>query len=172
MPLRSALLLVGLASILPGCLGPPPPSAPSALLAKPMPDVRRRSLDGDEVDTAGARGRVVVVDFFAKFCEPCKRTLPALQALHVADPQVFILGVAEDDDESDARELVGTFGLTFKVVQDTGHVLSGRFRVKELPMTFVSGPDGVMRWVSPEQVSGGDLERAVAAARRPEPRAQ
>jgi thiol-disulfide isomerase/thioredoxin len=137
-----------------------------------MPEVHRRALDGADVDTARARGQVVVIDFFAKYCEPCKRALPEIEALHRDEPNVLVVGVAEDEAEGDAREMVDTFRLTFKVVHDREHVISGRYRVNELPMTFVAGPDGAIRWAGREHVTSGDLGRVIAAARRPaEPRA-
>jgi thiol-disulfide isomerase/thioredoxin len=157
----SALLLLA------GCGGPPSPSAPSPLLAKPMPDVHRRALDGALVDTARARGQVVIVDFFAKYCEPCRRTLPELEALHRDEPSVLVVGVDEDENESDAREVVDSLRLTFEVVHDRDHVLSGRYRVTDLPMTFVAGPEGAIRWAGGEHLTSGDLARAVATARRP-----
>jgi thiol-disulfide isomerase/thioredoxin len=132
-----------------------------------MPDVHRRALDGADVDTARARGQVVIVDFFAKYCEPCRRTLPELEALHREAPNVLVVGIAEDETEADAREMIDTLRLTFKVVHDREHVLSGRYRVNELPMTFVAGPEGAIRWAGGEHVTSEGLARVVAAARQP-----
>src|SRR5260370_11777367 len=71
--------------------GPPPPSAPSPLLARPAPDFRRPSLDGSTVETGALRGRVVVVDFFEEHCVPCRRSLPALQPLHPHTPAAVLV---------------------------------------------------------------------------------
>jgi len=166
---RRSALQIGLAAFLLGCGGPPPPSAPSPLLGKMLPDFRRRALDGSEIDTARGRGRVVVVDFFAKSCEPCRRTLPELEALHRAEPEVLVVGVAEDESVSDANEVVSAHQLTFEVVHDQGNVLSGRFRVSDLPITFVAGPGGAIHWVGDARVTQDGLSRAIAAARRAQP---
>lgn len=131
-----------------------------------MPDIHRRAIDGTDIDTAGARGRVVVVDFFSKHCEPCKRTLPELEALHRAEPEVLVVGVAEDDSVSDVQEVVSTHQLTFKVVHDQGNVLSGRYRVSDIPATFVVRPGGAVHWVGGAQITQDDLARAIAEARR------
>jgi cytochrome c biogenesis protein CcmG/thiol:disulfide interchange protein DsbE len=123
-----------------------PPSVPSPLVAAPVPDFARAALDGSRVDTATLRGRVVVLDFFAEHCAPCARSLPAIEALHRADAGVAIIGVSEDDDADGARRMVARHGLTFPVVHDGAHALAGRYRVRELPATFVVDPRGVVRW--------------------------
>ena len=131
-----------------------------------MPDFHRRAIDGADLDTAGARGRVVVIDFFSKHCEPCKRTLPELEALHRAEPEVLVIGVAEDESASDAQETVSAYQLTFKVVHDQGNALSGRYRVTDIPTTFVARPGGAIHWVGGAQITQDALSRAIAEARR------
>lgn len=167
-------LLVVLLVALGGCAATMPasypqnalsPSGPSALDAKAMPDVKRRTLDGGTFDTAQARGhKVVVVKFFAKYCEPCKRSLPWFQRFAADHPEVAVLGVDEDERESDARDVVGMFGLRFPVVHDTGNALSGRFRVSDMPITFVADRKGRIRWVGGPDQTEADLEAAVSAS--------
>jgi len=144
---------------------PPPPSAPSALLERPVPSFKRRTLEGAEVTTESLRGKVVVVKFFAKYCEPCKRTLPAMERLHKDRPDVVVIGVAEDEHESDAREIAAQYGLTFPVVHDSGNVIAGRFRVTEMPATFVVDRAGSVRWVGSPAVTEAQLEQAIDAWR-------
>lgn len=161
----TGILLGALLALTAACGGPPPPSAPSALLAQTLPDFRRPTLDGPTVDTKAARGQVVVVKFFAKYCEPCKRTLPAAEALHRENPDVLFIGVAEDERASDVREVVSAYGLSFPVVHDVGNVLSGRYRVTDMPMTFVARASGEVLWVGgPENTEAG-LPLAIAAAK-------
>jgi cytochrome c biogenesis protein CcmG/thiol:disulfide interchange protein DsbE len=150
-----------------GPAGPPPPSAPSPLYEGAAPDFSRPSLGGAKVDTAALRGQMVVVKFFAKYCEPCKRTLPAAQKLHVDHPEVAFIGISEDESQGDAQALVAAYGLTFPVVMDRGNVLAGRFRVSEIPVTFVIDAQGVVRWVGGPSQSEDDLARAVASLASP-----
>ena len=155
-----AIALVGAA----GCGRPDlPRSAASPLLGKPVPAIERRALDGAMVDTTHLRGRTIVVKFFAHYCEPCKRTLPAAQLLSRDRPDVAVIGVVEDEDESVVRELVATYALTFPVIHDRGQALAGRFRVTDLPVAFVTGPDGRLRWIGGPDQGAGDLEQAVNA---------
>lgn len=143
--------------------GTVPPSAESPLRAKAVPDFARPSLDGAKVDTKALRGRVVVLKFFAEYCEPCKRTLPATQRMHETyKEKVVFVGVSEDEQESAARRVVAAYGLTFPVVLDRGNVLAGRFRVDEIPVTFVIDAQGTVQWVGGPSSSEDDLEAAVA----------
>jgi peroxiredoxin len=140
---------------------PPPASAPSILLGKPLPDVDRRTLSGEKVATRALLGRKVVVKFFAKYCEPCKRTLPAVEALHQRRPEIAFLGVSEDEGPSSAEDVVRTYHLTFPVILDSGNALSGRFRVTDLPITFVADATGVVRWVGGAGTSEQQLVSAI-----------
>jgi peroxiredoxin len=164
--LAASFALAALAFAAPACGGVQhmPPSMASPLAGKPLPDFQRPALDGAKVDTAALRGRVVVVKFFAKYCEPCKRTLPAVEALAKDRADVAFIGVAEDERESDVREVIGAYGLTFPVVHDRANVLSGRYRVSEMPVTFVADAKGVIRWIGGPAQSEDELEQAIGAA--------
>ena len=154
----------GVATLLAACKpGPPPPTAPSPLVQKELPKFSRASLAGPKVDTEALRGQVVVVKFFAKYCEPCKRTLPAAEALHRKHPEVAFVGISEDEYATDAQSLVQAYGLSFPVIHDQGNVLAGRFRVSEMPVTFVVDGQGVVQWVGGPGQDEDDLAAAIAA---------
>jgi thiol-disulfide isomerase/thioredoxin len=142
-----------------------PPSAPSPLLQQESPDFSRPTLRGTKFDTMSRRGSVIVVKFFAEYCAPCKRTLPAAEALHQRYPDVEFVGISEDEYTRQAESMVHTYRLTFPVVMDHGNVLAGRFRVAEMPTTFVLDRKGTVRWVGGPGQSEDDLERAVEAIR-------
>ena len=142
----------------------PPPSTQSSLLGKPAPSFKRDSVDGKHVEVAAA-GKVVVVKFVAKYCEPCTRTLPAIEKLHAKHPEILIVGVSEDERESEARELVATYRLTFPIVHDTQQVLAARYRVRDLPVTYVLDGHGNVAWVGGPEKSESDLVAAIEAAR-------
>lgn len=142
-----------------------PASVAHPLAGKPLPEIHHRTtLDGQPFDSAQLAGRPVLVKFFADYCVPCRETLPAAQRIHAAHPDVAFVGIDEDETAETAQSLAQRYGLTFPVVHDEGNVLSGRFRVSSLPMTFVADRTGVVRWVGAEGQTEGDLESAVEAA--------
>jgi thiol-disulfide isomerase/thioredoxin len=104
-----------------------------------------------------------VVKFFAKYCEPCKRSLPAAQLLHERYPTVTFIAIGEDDTTSVTEEVVKQYGLSFPVVHDSSNVLSGRFRVADLPTTFVVDQAGAIVWVGGPERGEAALETAVTS---------
>jgi thiol-disulfide isomerase/thioredoxin len=100
---------------------PPPSSVPTAARAyppgTPAPALRLQGLDGRPVDLAALRGRPVVVNFWATWCEPCVREFPLLRqaaAAHRAD-RLAVVGVLTSDRPAAARDFVGAYGATWPV---------------------------------------------------------
>lgn len=164
-------LVLALALALAGCGGgggkpaAPPPSTHSSLLGKPAPEFRRPAMGGESVTIASSKGKVVVVKFFAKYCEPCKRTLPAIEKLHKDRADIVIIGVAEDEHEAEAREVVQTYGLSFPVVHDASNVLAARWRVRELPVTYVVDGQGNVAWVGGPERTESELVAAIESTK-------
>ena len=144
-----------------------PPTLGHSLLNQPLPDMRHfQSLDGETLDEAALRGRPVIVKFFAAYCEPCKRTLPAAERAHERYADAVFIGISEDDDTDTARDLVRRYRLTFPVLKDESHVLFGRFRVGDLPKAYVADKTGTIRWIGGGDQPESDFEQAVEAASR------
>jgi peroxiredoxin len=165
-PTRS--VLAGVALVLTACAhqepaAPPPPSSPSPVLNQAVPAFRRPTMQGPTFDTAEVGTRVMVVDFFAAYCRPCQKALPALEALHRERPDVTIVGVSLDDAPEAAARMINRHRLTFPVIHDRGHVLAGRFRVTELPTAFVVDGSGRIIWMAGPAQPEDALPRAVSA---------
>jgi thiol-disulfide isomerase/thioredoxin len=132
------------------------------MLGRELPTFRRRTVAGAAIDTATWRGQVVVVEFFAAYCQPCQRALPALEKWHARHRDVVVLGVSVDEDLQDALDQVTRYRLTFPVIHDAGNVLGGRFRVSSIPITFVSSATGRIVWVGGPEQSEDAFGRAAA----------
>src|SRR5882672_4009553 len=143
----------------------PPPTTPSPLLERATPRLRARALDGSSVDTDGLRGRVIVIDFFAEHCAPCAVSLPVIESLHQRMPEVAFVGVSEDDDAAGAARLVRRLNVSFSVVHDGDRGLAGRFRVVDLPATFVVDAGGVVRWRGNRAHTEEELRAVVGGVR-------
>jgi peroxiredoxin len=138
-----------------------PPSAAQGLLDEPMPDFERTTVNGGIVRASELRGRIVVVEFFAKYCEPCKHTLAAAEKLHRRRKDVVFIGVAEDERRDDVLWLIAEYDLGFPVIHDASNSLSGRFRVREMPATFLIDRTGSIRWVGGPGQAEDDLAHAL-----------
>ena len=110
-------------------------------------------LNGGEFDLDEAAGSVTILDFWATWCGPCIRSLPALQILHeryADDPTVRILSV-NIDDGAKLKKRIGAFmaerNYDFPVIMDFDKRISRTYRVQTIPTMVVVDPDGIVHKV-------------------------
>jgi len=142
-----------------------PPSATSAAMGRPLPTFRRQTLTGAMVSSEALRGKVVVIEFFAKYCKPCWEQLPEVAKLAQGDRDLVVVGFGEDEYAADTQAMVTKLELPFPVIHDPGNVLAGRFRVRQIPATLVLDAAGVVRWQARPTDGVRELRRAIAAVR-------
>lgn len=147
------------------CARRPPPSLPSSLFSAPTPTFEREAIDGRRVSSEELRGDVIVVEFFASYCAPCRRSLPALVKLAKRDPSLQVIAIGEDERRDLTIKMAAEYDLTMPVVHDVGNVLAARFRIDGLPSTYVLDGDGALRWVGGADHDAATLARVVAAVR-------
>lgn len=119
------------------------------------PDFHARELGKRSTTSlADYKGKVVLLNVWATYCEPCKVEMPSLEKLQKAygDSGLKIVAVEIDptvSDDSVAR-YAKTYGLTFDIVRDTTHALEKQYQVTGYPESFVIGPEGTIRkkWIS------------------------
>jgi len=111
----------------------------------PAPDFELPLLDGSgSLSLSALRGHVVVLNFWASWCRPCREEAPDLQATWDAyrDRGVRFLGVVERDAESAARAFVDEFGITYPSVFDPSGQLADDYGFLGLPTTYIVDPEG------------------------------
>lgn len=124
-------------------------------IGEPAPAFRLQTPDGTGIELEQYRGRTVVLNFWATWCEPCKQEIPALQQVYQGDPaRVAVLGVNEGDAPADIRQYLDGIGATFPVAVDSDLSVGSQYRVRGLPTTYFISPDGVVR-----QRAVGELKR-------------
>ena len=91
-----------------------------------------------------AKDRVVVVHFFATWCEPCKQTFPKLQALYAKDHErgLEVIGVSVDDEEAGVGDFARRFAVKFPIGWDAGHALTQLWKVDTMPATYIVNREG------------------------------
>jgi len=117
--------------------------AAALILLAPNP-AQAEALDqhGKAHSWKGEIGEHTVVDFAASWCEPCRKTLPALHAYADAHPQLRILVISVDEDASGRDRLVEDLQLRLPVLWDQDFEIAEHFRPKGMPATFVLDPNG------------------------------
>ncbi len=95
----------------------------------------------------GYDGKVIVVDFWASWCVPCRRSFPWLNDMNAkyADDGLVIIGVNLDASADEAREFLASYPADFRIHYDTEAVLAKEFGVEAMPSSFVIGRDGEIR---------------------------
>lgn len=142
------------------------PSPPvSALVGKPA-RIGAQDLQGREVRVEDDAGRVRVVDFWASWCEPCKRQLPALARLAraYAPRGLAVYAVSFDDERPHLDAFLAEHPVDVPILWDRGGArLASPLELSRLPTTLVLDRSGVVRFVHQGygQESEGRLEREV-----------
>jgi len=113
----------------------------------PAPDFTLRQIDGPNLRLGEQRGRVVMVNFWATWCGPCRIELPRLARLHdkYRSSGFLLLGVNIDDDPNAAKALAGKLGLTFPVLLDSKKEVVGAYDLSAMPATVLIDRDGRVR---------------------------
>lgn len=123
---------------------------PAAQEGRAAPGFRLANLGGQPVDLVEFRGNYVLLNFWARWCPPCRAEIPDLQRFYEeaqADGWV-VVGVNQQDLPGDAAEFLEPFGVTYPQVLDRDGEVSVGYRVgRGLPVTFVLDPEGVIQRV-------------------------
>ncbi len=116
--------------------------------AGPTPPLELKDLAGKTHTLAHYRGRVVLLNFWATWCPPCRDEMPALQALHarLSDRPFTVLGVNYGEAPARIESFLGRAPVGFPLLLDPRHEAITAWGVRTLPATFLVGPDGEVRY--------------------------
>jgi peroxiredoxin len=121
----------------------------AAALQALAPDFTLRSVDGPNLRLQEQRGRVVMVNFWATWCGPCREEMPQLNKLYAKyrASGFVLLGVNVDDDARHAADVARRMGLAFPVLLDTDKAVISRYAVSTMPSTLLIDRDGRLRYL-------------------------
>jgi len=124
-------------------------SASSVPLKAPAPDFTLKSLEGANLRLEEYRGQVVLINFWASWCGPCRQEMPILDRLHqrYEDTGFAVLGVNVEGEVAPAQKIVDKTNVTFPVLIDEGQSVSQLYDLEAMPSTVVVDRDGIVRYV-------------------------
>jgi thiol-disulfide isomerase/thioredoxin len=115
--------------------------------AQTTPALDGQDLQGQRWTTDSLKGKVVVLNFWATWCAPCKDELPTLQTLHdISDAQTVVLTINVREPAARASRYMQSTGMTFPVISDAKGELAKRWGVTVYPTTILIAPNGQARW--------------------------
>ena len=144
---------------------------PIAETRKPAPEFALPGLHGETVRLSDYRGKVVLVNFWGTWCEPCKEETPALAAVYrkLQDQGLVIIGVdlrnqerPGPDGDADVRAFTERYGVTYPIALDAGGETARAFQIYPLPTSFVVDQNGMIRYVRVGQITAEEVETLFA----------
>jgi cytochrome c biogenesis protein CcmG/thiol:disulfide interchange protein DsbE len=135
-----------------GAGGSGPSSAADAqhpLLGAAAPAFELSSPDGKQkVSSSAYTGKVVVVDFWATWCAPCKQSFPAYQRLaQKFGSKLAVIGISVDEDPAGIAKFAKDTGAKFPLAWDDGQIPSKSYQPSTMPTSFVIDQGGIVRFV-------------------------
>jgi thiol-disulfide isomerase/thioredoxin len=115
------------------------------------PEIQLTDFSGRPVSLASLRGKVVLLDFWASWCKPCREELPVLDALQkkYGANGLVIIGVNVDKDEASARKFLqdNKLQLSFALANDAKHKVAGSYEPPTMPSSYLIDRSGKVRFV-------------------------
>jgi len=135
--------LLALASVIPSALAADKGIKPG----DSFPDLASFSLEGKMPEQL--RDKIVLVDFWASWCGPCKDSFPAMEELQTrfGSKGLVVLAVNLDEDAATMNDFLKKHPVTFNVVRDAKKKLVSTVNIKSMPSSFILGPDGKVAFV-------------------------
>jgi cytochrome c biogenesis protein CcmG, thiol:disulfide interchange protein DsbE len=151
-----------------------PALPPVGEVSRPAPDFALPGLDGGTVSLSDYRGKVVLINFWGTWCEPCKEETPALQAAYqeLRSQGFEIIGVnlysQETAGDKAVRDFISPFGVTYPIALDTDGDIARAFQISPIPTSYFVDPSGNIRFVKVGTLNAAEVR---ALFERLQPRA-
>jgi peroxiredoxin len=139
-------------------------SAHAQQVGRPAPPLDAKLLDGTSFSLASETGKVVIVNFWATWCQPCRAEMPALNAYflqHRAEGLV-VLGISIQSDRKAVQKVMSAFSYPAALGSDAN--FNGYGRISRIPLTFVIDRHGILRkkdWYGNPGIDRSLLEEVV-----------
>lgn len=134
--------------------------AKAEVLEGVAPDFTLKSRNGENVKLSEHRGDVVMINFWASWCAPCRQEMPLLEDMYkkYGDLGFVLLGVNVEEDSSKAMELLRDIPVSFPILYDNKNEVTKLYKVVAMPSTVMVDRDGNMRYLHRGYLPGYEAE--------------
>ena len=125
---------------------------------------RQETLAGEDISLSDSFGKVIVLNFWATWCGPCKIELPSLNDLYadLKNEDFIFLAVNQQEDPNIVKEFIEREGYSFPVVLDSDGIISYQYGVRGIPTTYIIGTDGnLLAGMVGTHIYDGELYRSL-----------
>jgi cytochrome c biogenesis protein CcmG/thiol:disulfide interchange protein DsbE len=152
-----------------------PALPPVGELNRPAPDLALPGLDGSNVQLSDYHGKIVLVNFWGTWCEPCKDETPALQAAYqkLRGQGLVVVGVdlrnqerAGEAGDADVRNFTARYGVSYPIALDIEGEMARAFRIYPIPTSYFIDKTGTIRYVRVGPLTAEDLEAVFNGLRK------
>jgi peroxiredoxin len=114
----------------------------------PAPEFTLANRAGGQLSLSGLRGQVVMINFWASWCGPCRQEFPALDEMYRKyKPMGFtMVGINVESEKADAERFLGARPVSFPILFDPDNKVSGNYGVSAMPTTVLVDRQGRLRW--------------------------
>ncbi len=133
------------------------------IMDKPAPEFTLQDLQGKRISISDFKNKVVLINFWASWCIPCKNEMPSLNRLFLRykDRDLVVLGISIDRTKEAVQNFLKETPLNFPILLDSTVEISQKYKVYAYPTTFLINRKGIIKakfigeedWLSPEKTT-------------------
>ena len=111
------------------------------------PEISLKDFNGKEISLEVYKGKTILLNFWASWCQPCIEEAPELEQLYrnLKDKDFVIIGIAVDDDEEAVKEFIKKYSITYPILNDSKSKISRKYKTKGYPESFVIDKQGKLK---------------------------
>lgn len=121
------------------------------------------ALDGDPIALADYEGEVIIMNFWATWCPPCRAEMPGINRFYEAykDDGLVVLAINEEESAETVRPFIQTNNFSFPVLLDSEGRVAQQYSTRSFPTTFIIDRQGIIQHVQTGEISEDELARVV-----------
>lgn len=131
------------------------------------PDFTLKNMQGENLNLVEQRGQIIVINFWASWCGPCRKEMPMLQSFYnkYKSLGVSVWGINVEQENQAGRNFLADLDLSFPIFFDSSNTISADYQVEAMPTTVIVGRSGKVRYIFRGYKEGYDRKYAQAIKR-------